>query len=525
VLGYFKLLHLRDVNERCGYAQGDELIADTARLLRRAFSARHLCYVSSGEFCVLCYREEAERGAALVREGLDSYKLGLQLQSKMGFAPWQEGERAISVVDKAKLALNSILKSAERDVRFYDSALDEELRFQRYILSHVDEAIEKGWLKVYYQPIARAVTGHVCNEEALSRWDDPEYGFLMPYRFIPVLEENGLMYKVNLNVVSQVLRHFRRKQELGVPIVPVSVNLSRRDFERCDMVGQIVRMTDEAGYPHSMLKIEITESALISSQEMLRREVERFHENGFEVWLDDFGSEYSTLNLLQDLDVDLIKLDMRFMRNFKSGGKNHIIVAKVLEMAKQLGVDTLIEGVETIEHFNIMQKLGCDKIQGYLFNRPNSIDYIINRALGGTGLRFETPEAAPYYEAIGRVDFSEPLRSAETGGVRVESELATGVIELRGGEFACLRGNDSFQNRLQAQGLLSGETQGLWVSMPLRPVPEELSEAAGRCRSTAEWVSFALRGPTGESLTVYLRLLTEYEYNGGKAMLTVLLPG
>lgn len=523
VLGYFKLLDLRSINNEFGYAQGDELIADTARLLRQAFPQRHVCYVTSGEFCVLCYRAEAEQGADRLQAQLRGYKPGLAVQSKIGFASWHEGQRTISLVDEAKLALNSILKSPDRDQRFYDEALDKEIRFRRHIISHVDEAIEKGWLQVWYQPIARAVSGRVCNEEALSRWNDPRYGFLLPYRFIPVLEESGQMYKVNLNVIRVALEHMHRRRELGVPIVPVSVNLSRRDFECCDMVSEVTRLVDASGFPHSMIKIEITESAFVSDQEMLRREVDRFHENGFEVWLDDFGSEYSTLNLLQDLDFDLVKLDMQFMRNFQYGSKNYIIVTKVLEMARQLGIDTLIEGVETIEHFNIMKKMGCDKIQGYLFNKPNAIDYIINRALSGTGLRFEPMEATPYYDAVSHVDLNEPLRAA-SHSLRVRSELPAGVVELRDKSFHFLRGNDSFLQKLEGLGVIERRNQAMRLNMPINPAPPGLYDAACRCRNTDDWVSFDAIGPKGEKDLVYLRRVTDCSYRGALALLTVVLP-
>ena len=524
VLGYFKLLNMRGINNRYGYAQGDVLIADTARLLTRVFPGRHVCYVTSGEFCVLCYRDEAEESARRAIAVLKEYKPGMPVQSKIGFACWRQGQHAISLVDEAKLALNSILKSGERDLRFYDTALAEDTCFRQYIVSHLDEAIQQGWLQVYYQPIVRAVTGHVCNEEALSRWDDPTYGFLTPFRFIPVLEESGLMYKLNLSVVDQVLRHTRQRLEQGVPLVPVSVNLSRRDFESCDMVSEICARLDAAEVPHSFLKIEITESAFVSDQEMIRREVERFHEKGFEVWLDDFGSEYSTLNLLQDMDFDLIKIDMQFMRNFRTGGKNHIIVSKVIEMAKQLGIDTLIEGVETIEHFNLMQKLGCDKIQGYLFNKPNALDYIIQRAKSGTGLTFESPEGAPYYDAIGRLDLNEPMSYSGEEGPSMRSELATGVVELRGDSFYCLRGNESFLRLLEARGYLHGQGQGFALDLPIRPLPKGLPEAAERCAAMEGWTSFGSTDKKGERMMVYLRRLSDYSYDGRRAMVAVLLP-
>ena len=374
VVGCFKLVQMRAFNDAFGYAQGDALIAETARLLQRHFTNRYICHISGAQFGILCYEAEVKEALDKVNAALRNYKPGFPVIGKAGFARFAEGESVISLLAQARAALQTLSGDSETAFCYYDQEIDAEQRFRQYVISHVDEAIEKGWLQVYYQPIARTVTGHICNEEALSRWLDPQYGFLMPSRFIHPLEENGLMYKVNLNVVSQVLRDFQRRKELGVPIVPISVNLSRRDFEKCDMVQEITDRVDASGFSRSQLKIEITESAFMQNQELLKREVARFRSSGFDVWMDDFGSEYSTLNLLQELDFDLIKIDMQFMKNFSISGKNYIIISDIIDMARRMGITTLIEGVESWEHFQILQSLGCEKIQGYLFNRPNSFD-------------------------------------------------------------------------------------------------------------------------------------------------------
>lgn len=394
VVGHFKLMHMRDFNDRFGYAQGDALIAETAELLRTHFGSRLLCYITGGKFGILCYQAEAEPALRSIGEALQNFRPGYPVSFKAGFSPYTGEKSAISLLDEAKIAQESIQKNRFQDICFYDQKLDEETRFRQYVVTHLDEAIEKRYLKVYYQPIVRSTSRKVCNEEALSRWDDPNYGFLMPYRFIPPLEESGLMYRMNLNVVRQVLSDFAYRKRTGLPVVPVAVNLSRRDFEQCDMVQEITDLVDRSGFSRDLIKIEITESAFISNQELILREISRFRKNGFEVWLDDFGSEYSTLNLLQEADFDLIKLDMHFMRNFRENSRNYIIVSDILDMAKRMGITTLAEGIETEEQYALIKKLGCDKLQGYLFNRPNSLFYIEKRARSGRGLQFETQEHA-----------------------------------------------------------------------------------------------------------------------------------
>lgn len=526
VIGCFKILHLREYNSEFGYARGDALIAETARRLRVSFQNRHICHITAGEFGILCYRDEAEQAVRDVAAQMAGCTPGFQVRCKAGFAPWREGQSTISLVDEAKIALNSILNQPERSICFYDSGLDEAVHFRQYILTHVDEAIEKGWLQVYYQPIARAATGEVCNEEALSRWVDPHYGFLTPDRFIPALEESGLMYKVNLNVVRRVLQDFDRRRELDVPVVPVSVNLSRRDFERCDMVEEITALVDASGYPRGMLKIEITESAFIAKQEMLRREIERFRSRGFEVWLDDFGSEYSTLNFLQEMDFDLVKLDMKFMENFAPDSKNFIIVSRLIDMAKQLGIATLIEGVETLEHYQIMRRLGCGRMQGFLFNKPNPFDYIVKRAQSGTGLVFEAADAAPYYEAVCRVDLNHPLQAdGKPGQPLMDSEIPAGVLELRGGELCCLRGNEGFLRVLEGEGLLHDSPEGFRSRLRLEKLPEDLISVAESCGEDGSWEQFEFHVGRRRMITVFLRRLSVGSYRGGKALLAVLMPG
>ncbi len=523
VVGFFKLVRMRDFNDTFGYAQGDALIAETARLLQRSFTGRYICYITAGQFGIMCYEGEVQAALKKTNEALQGYKPGFPVFSKAGFARYTGGESVISLLDRARLAEGTIEDDADADCRFYDQKIDAEQHFRQYIISHVDEAIRQDWLKVYYQPIVRAVTGHVCNEEALSRWDDPKYGFLLPARFIPILEDSGLTYKVNLHVVGQVLRDCKRRREMGVPVVPVSVNLSRRDFEQCDMVREISEMVDASGLPRSILKIEITESAFISNQELLKREVARFRSSGFDVWMDDFGSEYSTLNLMQELDFDLIKIDMQFMENFSAASRNSIIISDIIDMAKRMGITTLIEGVENREDYQALRMMGCEKIQGFLFNCPNPFDYIVHRALTGTGLTFEDPAAAPYLEAVSRIDLNEALSYGRTeSDPLLNREIPAGVVELRGGQMICLRGTTRFLNIMDAWGILAPD-DGKTQCRPFANLPERFFAAAVRCAETPGWSNFYIDTAAEGKLNIYLRRVSDARYRDAAAILVVLL--
>ena len=398
VVGYFKLSNLKEYNDEFGYQQGDRLISDVGKALKEAFPYRLVGHITAGQYCFFCYLNEAAEGTEALLDRINKEHPEFEIRGKAGFAEYTGKETATELLDLARIAQRSILNRSDTVCCQYNLDLDEELRFRQYIVNHLDDAIREGWLEVYYQPIVRADTEHICCEEALSRWNDPERGFLMPFRFIPPLEENGLMYKLNLAVVERVLKDRRRREEMDIPVVPVSVNLSRNDFLQCDMVKEIADRVANAGYTPDVLRIEITESAFVANQELLGREVKRFRELGFRVWMDDFGSEYSTLNLLQNLDFNLVKIDMNFMDNMAVGEKNHIIVSNAIRMIRELGSGTLMEGVETKEQEKLLQDMGCGLLQGYLFNKPRPFDTIVEEAKSEEGMVYETPEegvAAP----------------------------------------------------------------------------------------------------------------------------------
>lgn len=527
VIGFFNVIRFRDFNEAFGYAQGDILIRDTARLLQQAFPDRKLCSISGSQFGILCYLDEAAPGLEQMEAALDSYRPGFHLGCKAGFAAFTGTESALSLLDQAKTAHDSIRNAPNQTCRFYDAELDEELHFRQYLTSHLEKAMREGWLKVYYQPIIRSVSRKVCNEEALSRWDDPRYGFLTPDRFIPVLEEQRLIYKLSLHVVRTVLADFKRRESEGFPVVPVSVNLSRHDFEQCDMVESISALVDESGYGRDMISIEITESAFTENPQELKRQVDRFRQAGFQVWLDDFGSEYSTLNLLQEMHFDLIKLDMQFMRNYNEE-RSSVIISDMIDMCKRLGTTTLIEGVETREHYMLLRAMGCEKLQGFYFDRPNALDQIISRVLEQDEKSMIEPTAeAAYYAEVGRLNLLSPLSAASKSfDPHFSAELPAGVLEYRQDRLYCLRATKGMLTKLQHLGLLEQDSSLEHSALPMKDhLPAPLLEAARRCSTRKEWVGFTLEQPGDRPLTCYAIQVAENPVSGSFAILVVLLPG
>ena len=245
--------------------------------------------------------------------------------------------------------------------------MDREIR-NDYIISHLDEALEKGWIRPYFQPIIRTITGSVAVAEALARWQDPEYGMLMPADFMPVLEENDLVYKLDCFMLTEALRIQKQRMDDGLQVGTISVNFSRSDFDVMDIASFIQEQVEKYQVERDLIWLEITESTLVRDKDRMISVVKNLRKSGFSVCMDDFGSGYSSLIFLNDYTLDVIKLDIGFLRSFSPVSKE--IMRSTVNMAKNLGIKTLAEGVEKEEHVKFLQEIGCDMMQGYYFSVP-----------------------------------------------------------------------------------------------------------------------------------------------------------
>ena len=321
-----------------------------------------------------------------------------------------------------------------------------------YVLSHFERALSEGWITVYYQPVVRSMTGMLCGVEALCRWMDPQYGMLSPVQFIPVLENSGKIFALDLYVLECVCGHFHSRIEGRQPIVPVSVNLSRKDFLHPDLVERIEHIASLYQVPRELLNIEITESAFIQQQDLISSIVAQFHSLGYQVWMDDFGTAYSSLGALKDLSFDELKIDMSFLSN--SSEKARIIIADVVRMAKRIGIQTLAEGVETKDQYDFLRGIGCEKIQGYYFGRPMKDD-ALEKHCNQKHLIAEPLCWKEYYDALGRIDY--------------QTDDTLCVVEDDGTWFRVLFANARFRKALKKTGLKDLEKCFADINAPGNP--------------------------------------------------------
>jgi len=323
---------------------------------------------------------------------------------------------------------------------------------KQYILDNLDKALQEEWITAYYQPIIRAVNGRVCDEEALARWIDPVKGFLSPADFIPVLEEEKLIYKVDLHILDCVLEKMKYMVNTGHFMCSHSINLSRSDFDMCDMVQEIVTRVDKSGIPRDKINIEITESTLVNDFKFMLSQIEKFKRLGFSVWMDDFGSGYSSLNTLARIPFDLIKFDMVFLRNFDQGENSKIILAELMRMAASLGKDTVCEGVETAEQVEFLQEVGCSRLQGYYYCKPVSLEQILERYKTGTQIGFENPAESAYSQQIGEVnlhDLSILNQNDNKGFSNFFNTLPMAIMEIDSDMVRYVRANKAYSDFME----------------------------------------------------------------------------
>ena len=273
---------------------------------------------------------------------------------------------------------------------------------ETYIIEHLSQALEKDYIRPVFQPVFRSVTGKIVCSEALARWYDPDLGILSPADFIPALEKNGLIVDLDMHILRKTCAFYKELINRGTPIHSFSVNLSRYDFKDEDLYSKVKGILSGYDVPHEAINLEIIESLMLEDIDSFQKVFQKFSGDGFSVWIDDFGSGYSSLNVLQNYDFDVMKFDMMFLRNFSPKGKQ--MLASLINMGKSLGIHTLAEGVETKEQQEFLLAAGCEAQQGYLYSKPVSESDLISLIDTNPEI-LETLENKQYWNRIGHFNF------------------------------------------------------------------------------------------------------------------------
>ena len=363
-------------NDQRGFEEGNKFLKDVGDVLTQEFGDGALISRQSDDhYVVFCPNENIEEKLTSINNEIERLDLDIRPGIKVGgYVLRDKKEDPHESVEKARYSCTELKNHGFGNFLKYDQKMHDNYRLIQYIVRHVDEAIANDYIKAYYQPVAWSKDKTLCGVEALARWVDPKYGFLTPYLFIGALEDSQLIYKLDIAVLTVVCKDIRRNIDNNLPVIPVSINFSRYDFAVVDIVSMIDEVVTKYNVPKDYLHIEITESALTRDEDNLKKAMDRLHQLGYAIWLDDFGSGYSSFNVLKDFNFDLLKLDMKFLVGFEGNARAKILIKSVVQLADQIGMKTLCEGVETPEEAEFLKSVNCGRLQGFLIGKPMPYD-------------------------------------------------------------------------------------------------------------------------------------------------------
>ncbi len=373
---YFACIYICDFkmfNDVFGRAFGDQALIQLAEWIRKYSDENCIYGRISGDTFGSCLPSKMFV-PELIEEDLSTFKVKRgdtehSLVVHIGFYAIDNQDRDVSVMfDRAFMALDSIRDNYKKHVAFFDRNLRDKMLWNQELSSQLNLAIEENQVFPYLQPIVSR-EGKIVGAEALVRWIHPTHGFLSPADFIPLFEENGMIVDLDKHIwrsVCKILAGWREEY----PDMFISVNVSPNDFYMTDVLADIRGLVREFDIAPKNLRIEVTETSMMKDTEEKMQVLDDFRKLGFIVEMDDFGSGYSSLNMLKDMPVDILKIDMKFLGKSQDEQKANVIVKNVIRLSKELGIISLTEGVETKEQYDMLSDMGCVLFQGYYFSKP-----------------------------------------------------------------------------------------------------------------------------------------------------------
>lgn len=369
---------LRSYNDRYGVEAGDNLLRKIAERGKRMIPGTVVMgRIESGLFGALisssAYDDWSKTGIlrTLSDSGVELHLDHTVIKTGIYFI---DEELPVSIMcDRAKMSLETIKGVFGRSVAIYDDALRNRLNRRQILLESAEAGLRERQFHIYYQPKHSLATDRAAGAEALVRWFHPTLGFVTPGDFIPLFEQNGFIQQLDEYVFHQVCDDILRWKAEGKPLVPISLNLSRLNIENDDLPDIIISYVKKLGIDPQLIHLEVTESAYVDNMAKMTAAVKKLHDHGFIIELDDFGAGYSSLTTLNNIELDILKLDMSIIRRDEPGSPRNVLEL-CMQLARIIGVKTLVEGVETQAQVERLRSLGCDFVQGYFYSKPLPVD-------------------------------------------------------------------------------------------------------------------------------------------------------
>ena len=444
----FDVLRFKAVNDLFGADVGDKLILHIADVLSENVSEGDIISHPGSDRFMFFARAKGERLQKMVDKiltDISDFDVPFEIACNMGI--YVTGGKVHSVdtmIDRAVLAQSKIKGSYTIKYNYYTEELRNTMLGEQEIVGMMSAALANKHFIVYYQPQYNHSTGMLLGAEALVRWNHPEKGIISPGVFIPIFERNGFITKLDLYVFEQVCAFVRKCLDNDIYAVPISTNFSRHDIFLPNFVESLEEIRTQYDVPVKYLRVEITESAVMGSSVAVNQVVQKLHDYGYVVEMDDFGSGYSSLNVLKDIELDVIKLDMMFMSEHSESKKGGTILSSIVRMAKWLRMPVIAEGVETIKQADFLRSIGCNYIQGYLYSKPIPEEEFV-AILSGSTVGIAVPQMR-LIDTLNACDFWDP-KSQET---LIFSNYvgAAAIFDYHDGKIEILRVNQKYLQEL-----------------------------------------------------------------------------
>lgn len=376
---FLDLDHFKTINDTLGHLSGDMLLQEATQRIRAAL--RHTDSVGrlgGDEFLIVLSRSTATSAAHvahnLIARLAQPFSINghdLIVTASIGIALYpRDGDDFDELHKNADIAMYKAKELGRNRYHFFTPELNQAAMERLTLESALRNAVEEGQLSLSYQPQIDLASGQVIGVEALLRWNHPQLGMVSPARFIPIAEDSGLIGKIGAWVLKEACRQNKAWQEAGLPPLVVAVNVSTRQFSLGDILGVVQQALGESGLAAEYLEVEITESLLAQDLENTLDVLNHLHDLGVQIAVDDFGTGYSSLAYLKRFPLHKLKLDQSFVRDLEQDADDRAIASGVVNLGHSLGLVVIAEGVETPAQLDILRRLGCDEIQGYLYSRP-----------------------------------------------------------------------------------------------------------------------------------------------------------
>ena len=398
----------KTVNDLFGNSAGNAILASLGDTFTKIIGKQGTygrLYSDQFALCIPKKGFDAALFARTVENQLNANNLKAYARSVFGIYEITDPSMPISLMsDRANMALNTAKGNYQKPFAYYTDTLRKKLLKEQAIVNEMRKALDLGQFQIYLQPFFSLTENRFTGAEALVRWNHPERGIIGPDAFVPIFEENGFIIPLDDHIIEQVCILQRRLLEEGRPTVPIAVNLSRSDFYNQDLAQNIIDKTNRYAIPHSLLMFEITESVYSENPEELLKVMKTLQDEGFLILMDDFGSGYSSLNILKDVPIDIIKLDSMFSKEIGVSLRAEKIIRSIINMASLLDLPLVIEGIETREQVDFYKLLGCNTLQGFYFSRPLPVEQFLALEMTNNGPAFTTAQP---FQHMGSFSLSE----------------------------------------------------------------------------------------------------------------------